>query len=124
MSLTGKWQGLNSDIARHVQKHSNETLNAYAAQHALVEEHVGIEQSILSGGYGNRQIFELIQNASDAIEAGGVPGTIEILLTEDALYCANEGAAIETDGVTAILMSHVSRKKGSQIGHFGVGLDL
>ncbi|MHB8764119.1 MAG: sacsin N-terminal ATP-binding-like domain-containing protein, partial [Deferrisomatales bacterium] len=115
------WEGLNSELAKHVRVEAKNTLGAYGAQPNLVAEHVGIEHSIRGGGYGHRQIYELVQNAADAILSGGGRGRVHVLLTPSALYCANEGAPIDRDGVTAILMSHVSRKRGSQIGHFGVG---
>ncbi|WP_295580015.1 hypothetical protein, partial [uncultured Lamprocystis sp.] len=34
---------------------------------ALVREHVGIEQQVLAGGYGYRQVVELVQNGADAV---------------------------------------------------------
>jgi superfamily II DNA or RNA helicase len=115
------WNGLDSEIANHVRIEAENTLAAYRVQPNFVAEHVAIEQSILTGGYGHRQIYELVQNAADAILSGGKRGRVHVLLAESALYCANEGEPIDKDGVTAILTSHVSRKKGSQIGNFGIG---
>jgi len=85
----------------------------------LVEEHANIERATAQGGYGRRQIYELVQNAADAMFGSG--GRIEIVLTPSALYCANEGSAIDVEGVDAILRSHVSRKRGCEIGRFGMG---
>jgi superfamily II DNA or RNA helicase len=115
------WDGLDSEIANHVRSEAENTLAAYRVQPNFVAEHVAIEQSILTGGYGHRQIYELVQNAADAILSGGTQGRVHVLLAESALYCANEGEPIDRDGVTAILTSHVSRKMGSQIGNFGIG---
>ncbi|MFZ0945782.1 MAG: DEAD/DEAH box helicase family protein [Syntrophobacteraceae bacterium] len=115
------WNGLDSEIANHVRIEAENTLAAYRVQPNFVAEHVAIEQSILTGGYGHRQIYELVQNAADAILSGGTRGRVHVLLAESALYCANEGEPIDRDGVTAILTSHVSRKMGSQIGNFGIG---
>jgi hypothetical protein len=44
-----------------------------------------------------------------------------VLLTSHALYCANQGRPVDVDGVSAILSSHVSRKRGAEIGRFGLG---
>lgn len=108
-------------IAIHVCEQAERTLAAYRAQPNLIREHVGIEDEVLSGGYGHRQIHELIQNAADAILESGRPGRVQLILTPTALYCANEGAPIDSDGVDATLNSHISRKRGSQIGQFGIG---
>lgn len=116
-----KWTNRNSPVARKVRDVSERNIQAYVAQPDLVEEHFRIEAQVLSGGYGHRQIFELVQNAADALAVAGVRGKIHVLLTESALYCANEGAPIDEDGARAILMSHLSAKGGRQIGHFGLG---
>ncbi|MBE0617007.1 MAG: hypothetical protein IH608_03645, partial [Proteobacteria bacterium] len=115
------WDRGRGPIGKHVRAHAERTLAAYRAQPERVEEDLGIEVSIRTGGYGHRQLFELVQNAADAVLEGGRSGKVQVVLTESALYCANEGEPIDVDGVTAILMSHVSRKGGTQIGHFGVG---
>ena len=115
------WNSASGELAHHVLAESDRTVNAYAVQPTLVREHVGIEANIFASGYGQRQVFELVQNAADAIFVGRTPGRVRIVLTNDALYCANEGAPIDRDGVTAILMAYLSAKKGEQIGHFGLG---
>jgi superfamily II DNA or RNA helicase len=115
------WPGVDRTLTEHVLQETERTLRAYATQPTLVREHVGIEANVFAGGYGRRQIFELIQNAADAVLVGGRPGRVAILLDERALYCANEGAPIDVDGVTAILSAYLSQKRGAQIGHFGLG---
>ncbi|TYB96301.1 DEAD/DEAH box helicase [Micromonospora sp. WP24] len=86
----------------------------------MIEEHANIERSITQGGYGRRQLYELIQNGADELqrEPGG---GIHVVLTPDALYCANRGTAITQDGAETILASHLSRKRGTEIGRFGLG---
>lgn len=109
-----------SDQARHVRQESERCLAAYVAKPSLVREHANIERATAQGGYGHRQLYELIQNGADAlVDRPG--GRVEVVLTEDALYCANEGEAIDTWGVEAILSSHVSMKRGTEIGRFGLG---
>src|ERR1700754_4188468 len=46
---------------------------------------------------------------------------IKVVLTADTLYCANRGNPITPEGARTILASHLSRKRGAEIGRFGVG---
>lgn len=109
-----------TEAAEHVQKESDRCLAAYRAKPSLVREHTNIEHATAQGGYGHRQLYELVQNGADAlVDAPG--GRVEIVLTPDALYCANEGEPIDIWGVEAILSSHVSMKRGTEIGRFGLG---
>ncbi|AMO59903.1 Type III restriction enzyme [Mycolicibacterium phlei] len=84
-----------------------------------VEEDAGKERGIAEGGYGRKQIQELVQNAADALQ--GAPGRIQVELTEDALYVANEGRPFVDTGVKALLYTHLSNKTGNEIGRFGLG---
>jgi len=118
--LPSVWAGGESEVGAHVELQSKRCLDAYRANALLVQEHANIERATAQGGYGRRQIFELVQNAADALVA--YPrGRIYVLLTETALYCANEGEPIDLEGVDAILSSHVSMKRGTEIGRFGLG---
>src|SRR3954449_1788845 len=83
------WEGPDSEIGRTVAEVRQQTLGAYRSAPQLVEEHANIELRAVEGGYGRRQLFELIQNGAD--ELLGRQGRIEVVLTEDALYCANAG---------------------------------
>lgn len=115
------WTGsADTDAARHVASESERSLAAYRAKPSLVREHANIERATAQGGYGHRQLYELIQNGADAL-VGSPGGRIAVVLTEDSLYCANEGAPIDKWGVEAILSSHVSMKRGTEIGRFGLG---
>lgn len=103
-------------------------LAAYRASPGDIEDHYMLEQHVLAGSYGYRQLLELVQNAADAIieaqEEGGScpsPGRIEVVLGESALYVANTGAPLSDEGVDALLRSCSSPKRGSQIGRFGLG---
>lgn len=114
------WAGPDSEIGSYVAGESRKMLNAYGQQPRLVEEHANIERATAQGGYGRRQIYELVQNGADALL--GVEGhQIQVVLTADSLYCANEGEPITADGVGAILLSHISKKRGMEIGRFGLG---
>ncbi|MBS0356518.1 MAG: hypothetical protein JSR83_21745, partial [Proteobacteria bacterium] len=83
---------------------------------------------VLAGGYGYRQVLELVQNGADAIleahASGALPqhgSKIEVLLSRSCLYVANTGAALSADGIDALLRSHSSPKRANQIGRFGLG---
>jgi superfamily II DNA or RNA helicase len=117
---TRRWAGLDSEVPRHVAKVSEANLRAYAAQPLLVREHAQIELHTAQGGYGRRQIYELIQNGADELIDIG-HGRIQVVLTGDHLYCANEGDALDIDGVESLLTSHISMKRSSEIGRFGLG---
>lgn len=112
----------------YVTKLNEETLGAYKSRHSLIEEHYGIEQTVLAGSYGYRQIFELVQNGADAIlearekrQSPDDENRIQVLLRESRLYVANTGAPLSKEGVDALLSSHSSPKRGNQIGRFGLG---
>jgi superfamily II DNA or RNA helicase len=120
-NVRNEWAGIDSEIAQFASLQTSSTLRAYEAQPNLIEEHVRIEQAVKEGGYSQRQVHELVQNASDAIQEAGCRGAVRLVLTESALYCANEGAPIDQEGVKTILGAHLSRKQGAQIGHFGLG---
>lgn len=119
--MPADWQDASSPLAEIVRRTSEEMLNAYRANPRLIEEHVGIEKQVVEGGYGRRQLFELLQNGADAITESENRGRLEVVLTESALYCANEGAPIGEGGMVAILHSHLSPKVGDSIGRFGQG---
>jgi superfamily II DNA or RNA helicase len=95
-------------------------IGSYRADPILIAEHANIERATAQGGYGRRQLYELVQNGADALLCSP-GGHIHILLTEEALYCANEGAPVGVDGVDAIMHSHISWKRGAEIGRFGLG---
>jgi hypothetical protein len=103
-------------------------LRSYTEDPGLLKEHHGTEQTVLAGGYGFRQILELVQNGADAIleaHEHGLPllseNRILVLLRKSGLYVANTGARLSHEGLDALLRSHWSPKRGSQIGRFGLG---
>lgn len=114
------WAGPDGEVGRTVAGQTERCLRAYKENPLLIEEHANIERATAHGGYGRRQIFELVQNGADELikEPGG---RIHVLLTEDTLYCANEGTPIQPRGVEAILSAALSVKRGDEIGRFGMG---
>jgi superfamily II DNA or RNA helicase len=110
-----------SSVLDVVLGQSARVLKTYGIDPGLVQEHSNLERSVTQGGYGDRQILELVQNASDEIRSR--PGLkIKVVLTETHLYCANEGNPMTPEGADTILRMGVSRKRGGQIGRFGMGL--
>ena len=116
------WAGPKGDLGAYITEESRRTLNAYASQPHLVLEHANREQDTARGGYAHRQLFELVQNGADALSGASEGGHIAIRLTDSCLYCADDGEPISRAGVTALMFSHMSPKRGtSEIGRFGLG---
>ncbi|GAA2526637.1 DEAD/DEAH box helicase [Streptomyces fimbriatus] len=108
-------------VLKTVVDQSSRVLKTYAVDPGLIPEHANGERRITQGGYGDRQLFELVQNAADEI-AAEPGGTVHVVLTDKHLYCANEGTPVAPEGAETILRMSMSRKRGGQIGRFGVGV--
>ncbi|MFJ3553824.1 sacsin N-terminal ATP-binding-like domain-containing protein [Streptomyces sp. NPDC090114] len=108
-------------VISKILEQSVRVLETYRVDPGLVQEHANGERRITQGGYGDRQLFELVQNAADEI-ANEPGGTVHVVLTESHLYCANTGTEVTPEGAETILRMSVSRKRGGQIGRFGVGV--
>ncbi|GAA0615938.1 hypothetical protein GCM10010394_52500 [Streptomyces crystallinus] len=54
--------------------------------------------------------------------SGESSGRVHVILTETHLYCANEGRPVTSEGAETILRMSMSKKRGGQIGRFGVGV--
>ncbi|MFC9103358.1 DEAD/DEAH box helicase [Streptomyces rochei] len=111
----------SSAVIETVLEQSSRVLQTYAVDPGLVAEHANGERRITQGGYGDRQLFELVQNAADEI-ANEPGGRVHVVLTETHLYCANEGSPVTPEGAETILRMSMSKKRGGQIGRFGVGV--
>jgi superfamily II DNA or RNA helicase len=109
----------STELTDAVEEQAEAVLAAYAADPDLVEEHAGQELEARTGGYGRRQVFELIQNGADQLEPGS--GRLQIVVTESGLYCANEGRPFTVEGLVSILHAYLSGKDDRQIGRFGLG---
>lgn len=108
-------------VEQTVLEQSARVLQTYAVDPGLVAEHANGERRITQGGYGDRQLFELVQNAADEM-ADEPGGRVFIILTNTHLYCANEGNPVTPEGAETILRMSMSKKRGGQIGRFGVGV--
>ena len=115
------WAGPDGPLGRYINGESQKTLEAYRSQSNLIAEHANLEEDTARGGYAHRQLFELVQNSADSL-AGLGSGRIQIRLTPTHLYCADQGRPIDSSGVTALMFSHLSSKRGTtEIGRFGLG---
>lgn len=112
------WGAPDPELQRHVLERQRITIQNYANDPDLLAEHVGMEDNFQAGGYGERQIEELLQNAIDQLIS---PGRVELRVADGALYCANEGAPFGADGIRAISGAFLSSKKDEKIGRFGLG---
>ncbi len=113
------WAGLKSGLATLVEEQTARCLATYREDPSRVEQDAAIETSTAEGGYGRKQLYELVQNGADAML--GASGRIHVVLTENCLYVANEGHPMTEAGVQSLMASHISRKRGDEIGRFGLG---
>ncbi|MET7490822.1 DEAD/DEAH box helicase [Streptomyces sp900116325] len=111
----------DSTVIQKIVEQSARVLETYRVDPGLILEHANGERRITQGGYGDRQLFELVQNAADEI-ASSPGGKVHVVLTHTHLYCANEGTPVTPEGAETILRMSVSKKRGGQIGRFGVGV--
>ncbi|WP_193215212.1 hypothetical protein, partial [Luteolibacter marinus] len=85
------WPAADPELLRFIEGWKATVSSTYREDPLLLEEHARQENSFRTSGYSRRQVTELVQNAADAIFKSGTTGRIEIRLTDDHLYCANDG---------------------------------
>ena len=61
------WDTPNSDLIDFVRQQQSTAIDTYKINPTLLLEHVAQEASFRDGGYGTRQVSELLQNAADAL---------------------------------------------------------
>lgn len=116
------WNSADGRLRDYVQERQAIALRTYEVNPDLLEEHVNQEDSFRAGGYGERQISELLQNAVDALTASGAAGTVEFRIADGNLYCANEGNPFSEGGIRAVCHAFLSPKRDEEsIGRFGLG---
>ena len=111
-------------------------LDAWAASPVRFREDANAEEDYALGGYRDRVVVELAQNAADAAVRGGVPGRLRLTLRDRTLVAANTGAPLDAAGVVALSTLRASSKRDAAaadgtvtdgtatdgtVGRFGVG---
>ena len=103
-----------------LERFCKETLGAWRESPNQVVKDYNEEQNLLSGGYAERQILELVQNATDA-SIGRSEAKIELRIAQQYLYAANTGTALDEAGLRALIFGSLSPKRGEETGRFGLG---
>ncbi|MGW0822127.1 sacsin N-terminal ATP-binding-like domain-containing protein [Streptomyces sp. NPDC002845] len=101
-------------------------LDAWATSPARFREDANAEEELVLGGYRDRLVVELAQNAADAAGRGKVPGRLRLTLRDGVLAAANTGAHLDAAGVESLSTLRASAKRedgqqGQAVGRFGVG---
>ncbi|MGW2471632.1 sacsin N-terminal ATP-binding-like domain-containing protein [Streptomyces sp. NPDC001665] len=105
-------------------------LAAWGAGPARFREDANAEEDLALGGYRDRLVVELAQNAADAAARAGTPGRLRLTLhpaadgTPAVLAAANTGAPLDATGVESLSTLRASAKREGHegaVGRFGVG---
>ncbi|MGW5468125.1 sacsin N-terminal ATP-binding-like domain-containing protein [Streptomyces chartreusis] len=97
-------------------------LDAWATSPARFREDANAEEDLVLGGYRDRLVVELAQNAADAAARAGVAGRLRLTLRDGVLVAANTGAPLDAAGVESLSTLRASAKRDSAaVGRFGVG---
>nr|WP_026058243.1 hypothetical protein [Streptomyces sp. SS] len=105
-------------------------LDAWGASPARFREDANAEEDLALGGYRDRLVVELAQNAADAAHRAGVTGRLRLTLHPAdhegpaVLAAANTGAPLDAAGAESLstLRASAKREQGTgAVGRFGVG---
>ncbi|MGW2341876.1 sacsin N-terminal ATP-binding-like domain-containing protein [Streptomyces sp. NPDC001661] len=99
-------------------------LDAWAGSAARFREDANAEEDLALGGYRDRLVVELAQNAADAAARAGVEGRLALTLKDGVLAAANTGAPLDAAGVESLSTLRASAKRedtSGAVGRFGVG---
>ncbi|WP_324273687.1 sacsin N-terminal ATP-binding-like domain-containing protein [Blastococcus brunescens] len=98
-------------------------LSAWREDPARFREDANAEEDLVRGGYRDRLLVELAQNAADAAVRAGVRGQLRLELRGTTLCAANTGAPLDAAGVQglATLRASAKRDETAAVGRFGVG---
>lgn len=104
-----------------------QNLGVYRAAPSRLQEDVSQEAQVASD-YRGRLVYELLQNADDAMEGHATQrDSVAFLITDDALWMANSGRALTDADVQGLCGLGASSKvdatgsKRASIGHKGLG---
>ncbi|TDU83576.1 hypothetical protein EV138_6040 [Kribbella voronezhensis] len=99
-------------------------LTAWAAAPVRFREDANAEEDLALGGYLDRVVVELAQNAADAAARAGVPGGVHFSFRDGTLVVANTGTPLSAEGVESLATLRASAKRDdaeASVGRFGVG---
>lgn len=99
-------------------------LASWAASPARFREDANAEEDLVLGGYRDRVVVELAQNAADAAARAGARARLRLSLDGDEFRAANTGAPLDAAGVESLSTLRASAKRddvASAVGRFGVG---
>ncbi|MFF7773834.1 sacsin N-terminal ATP-binding-like domain-containing protein [Streptomyces tanashiensis] len=105
-------------------------LDAWGASPARFREDANAEEDLALGGYRDRLVVELAQNAADAAHRAGVTGRLRLTLHPAdhegpaVLAAANTGAPLDAAGTESLSTLRASAKREQAhgaVGRFGVG---
>ena len=99
-------------------------LAGWAAAPVRFREDANAEEELVLGGYRDRVVVELAQNAADAATRAGAPGKLLLSLRAEppVLLAANTGAPLDPAGLESLCTLRASAKRdGVAVGRFGVG---
>ena len=92
-------------------------LGAWRSSPTRLREDANAEEDLVLGGYRDRLLIELAQNAADAASGDGA---MRVSLVDGELRVANTGQALTRQGVEALASLRASAKADG-VGKFGVG---
>ncbi|MGW1254534.1 sacsin N-terminal ATP-binding-like domain-containing protein [Streptomyces sp. NPDC002513] len=99
-------------------------LDAWATSPARFREDANAEEDLVLGGYRDRLVVELAQNAADAAARAKAPGRLRLTLRDGVLVAANTGAPLDAAGVESLSTLRASAKRDTHeqaVGRYGVG---
>ena len=92
-------------------------LASWLSSPTRLREDTNAEEDLVLGGYRDRLLIELAQNAADAAGAGG---HLRVSLVDGELRVANTGEPLSRQGVESLASLRASAKQQG-VGRFGVG---
>src|SRR3954451_22367564 len=123
MAVSAAWDALAVADPFDTAAIRRRVLDAWTASPARFREDANAEEDLVRGGYRDRLLVELAQNAADAAVPAGVPGRLRLELSGDTLRAANTGAPLDAAGVEGLATLRASGKRDETgtVGRFGVG---
>ncbi|WP_344173186.1 sacsin N-terminal ATP-binding-like domain-containing protein [Kribbella lupini] len=94
-------------------------LAGWVAAPVRFREDANAEEDLALGGYLDRVVVELAQNAADAAVRAGVPGRVRFSLRDQTLVVANTGTPLTAAGVESLATLRASAKRDDDLERSG-----